>query len=94
MKTIRFLTLFSLVLLWAVTAWGQTTLYGAPEVVRLPQPQTGGWVQMYPSTQPMPAYVRTSPAYGMATVPVPYAKLTLLMVIPAGINLSPSSRGL
>ena len=79
MKTIRLLTLSLLLSIWATTAWAQYTLYGAPEVIRLPDVHTSAWAQRaYPTTeagQAGPVYTPILPAYGAASVPVTQPRL-------------------
>jgi len=71
MKAVRPLTLFLLASFWAATAWAQYTLYGAPEVLRLPQVQSNSLVQpTYPAPPSGPALSPSYPAYGGAAVPV------------------------
>jgi len=73
MKTIRVLVLLLFVLFWAVPAWAQYTLYGSPEVLRLPQPQATAWAPAsyptYPTAQPGPVYAPAAGSYGAAYAP-------------------------
>jgi hypothetical protein len=76
MRTIRAAMLCLLVLGGITTAaWGQYTLYGAPDVLRLPNTQTGMMQPAYqaPPQQAVaanPAVAPVYPAYGRPAVPV------------------------
>lgn len=72
MKTLRFMAMLLVVLVFVSTAWAQYTLYGAPEVLRLPETQNRGWAQSsYPTMQGAPAVAPTYPVYGTAAAQPP-----------------------
>ncbi|HLA86354.1 MAG TPA: BBP7 family outer membrane beta-barrel protein [Thermoguttaceae bacterium] len=84
MKTIRLLIVLLLISVCAGAAWAQNTLYGTPEVLRLPPTQTSPWTPQPAAVAPSgPMISSPSPAYGAASVPVPQPS----QVQPAGYAL-------
>ncbi|MBN1589195.1 MAG: BBP7 family outer membrane beta-barrel protein [Pirellulales bacterium] len=70
MKTFRFLAILLLISFWATTATAQYSLYGAPDVLRLPPTQTSVMQPAYQAPQSGPVASPTYPVYGGAAVPV------------------------